>query len=383
MKIAYIGDLINHGTSLQTPGTSLIILLSEMEDVSKIDVYCPRENTTTEEFKIPKNVNIISFYSYDNFISISRLLSVRWKSYDLVIFNMLPTGFGKGTISNLMALITPLLLIKSLKVKNIKILYHNSKFTTDIKKLGYNSFYNSVRSYFLGKLERIIFKNIPTYVILDLYKERIDRAIGKNLVLSLDTRYLDAIPTIYINNYMDIKLIKIDKSDVPVILLHGFWGPQKNLELVLSTLFILRNEGVKFKLIISGGINTHFSNYKAKFNKLIADYSDTVDEYLGYVKEKEIMNIFLKSDLIILPYNTPGGHSGVLDQSMFFEVPTIAFDFPEYREQSLGSQNVKLIKPEELITVLKEVLNFEEKNDIINIESKIRFVRKNIKSILD
>ena len=145
MKIAYIGDLINHGTSLQTHGTSLIILLSEMEDVSKIDVYCPRENTTTEEFKIPKNVNIISFYSYDNFISISRLLSVRWKSYDLVIFNMLPTGFGKGTISNLMALITPLLLIKSLKVKNIKILYHNSKFTTDIKKLGYNSFYNRIK----------------------------------------------------------------------------------------------------------------------------------------------------------------------------------------------------------------------------------------------
>ena len=383
MKIAYVGDFINHGTSLQTPGTSLVILLSGMEDVSIIDVYCPEANKKTEEFKIPKNVNIISFYMYDNFISIARLLSIPWKSYDLVIFNMLPTGFGRGSLSNAMALVTPLLLTKLFKLNNIKIIYHNSVFTNDIKKLGYGSLYDSIRSYFLGKLERIIFKNIPTYVILNLYKKRIDTAIGNNLVRLLDTRYLDAIPTIYTNNFMDNKLIKTEKSDMPVILLHGFWGPQKNIELVLSTLSKLRDEGIKFKLIISGGINNHFPNYETTFKKLLDYYSNIVDEYLGYVKEKEIMNIFLKSDLIILPYNTPGGHSGVLDQSMFFEVPTITFDFPEYREQSLSSQNVKLIKPEELIIFLKTLLNFNEKNDTLNIESKIRFICNNIESILE
>ena len=120
MKIAYIGDFIDHGTSLQTAGTSLVILLSELENITSIDVYCPKGNKLTEEFNTPNKVNIISFYMYNNFISIARLLSVPWKSYDLVIFNMLPTGFGKSSISNATALAIPLLLTKLLKIKNIK-----------------------------------------------------------------------------------------------------------------------------------------------------------------------------------------------------------------------------------------------------------------------
>ncbi len=54
MKIAYIGDFINHGTSLQTSGTPLVIILSRMENVASIDVYCPKINKVTEEFQIPK-----------------------------------------------------------------------------------------------------------------------------------------------------------------------------------------------------------------------------------------------------------------------------------------------------------------------------------------
>ena len=61
MRVAYVGDFINHGTSLQTPGTSLVILLSGMENVTSVDVYCPEINRTIEDFKNPGNVKIISF----------------------------------------------------------------------------------------------------------------------------------------------------------------------------------------------------------------------------------------------------------------------------------------------------------------------------------
>ena len=84
-------------------------------------------------------------------------------------------------------------------------------------------------------------------------------------------------------------------------------------------------------------------------------------EYLGYVKEKNIIDIFIKADIILLPYNVPGGHSGVLEQSIFFEVPTIAFDFPEYREQALGNPIIKLVRPEELGEILIAMLNSTKK----------------------
>ncbi|KQB35976.1 MULTISPECIES: glycosyltransferase [Acidiplasma] len=383
MKIAYIGDFINHGTSLQTSGTPLVIILSRMENVASIDVYCPKINKVTEEFQIPKNVNIISFYRYDHPLSIIRLLRVQWNNYDVVIFNMLPTGFGNTSIANATALIIPLFLTKLLRIRNIKIIYHNSVFTNDFKMLGYNSFYNRIRSNILRGVEKIIFKNIPTYVLLNLYKERIDKAIGENKVHVLNAHYLEAITTIYMNNLIEKKFLEINKSETLTILLHGYWGPQKNIELALSNLSKLKNKGAKFRLIISGGVNSHFPDYESKFKNLLDLYSNIIYEYLGYVQEKDLINIFLKADLILLPYNVPGGHSGVLEQGMFFEVPIIAFDFPEYREQASGNPTVKLIKPEDLSTVLMSNLNSNKKNDIIEIENKIILVNDNIKSILD
>lgn len=383
VKIAYVGDFINYGTSLQTSGTSLVILLSGMENVTSIDVYCPKVNRIMEEFKIPKKVKVIDFFLYDNSISIARLLMIKWKVYDLVIFNLLPTGFGKRSIPNAMALVTPLLLTKLFRINDIKIIYHNSVFTNDVKNLGYNSPYNKIRSHLLGILEKIIFKKVPTYVLLNIYKERIDNVIGKNLVRVLDASYLEAITTVYMNNLIDKVLIKTEKSKVPTILLHGFWGPQKNIEMALSSLFKLKDDGIKFRLIISGGVNLHFPDYEAKFKKILDSYSNIIDEYIGYVKEKDIMSIFLKADLLILPYNTPGGHSGVIEQGKFFEVPTLAFDFPEYKEQANGNPIVKLIKPEELYITLASVLNSNQRPNIIKIENKIILTSHNVESILN
>lgn len=383
MKIAYVGDFINHGTSLQTSGTSLVILLSRIENVASVDVYCPEKYKIFEEFKTPENVRINGFYRYDNPISLIKLLGISWKSYDLVIFNILPTGFGKGSISNATALAIPLLLTKLLRINNIKIIYHNSVYTNDIKTLGYNSVYDRIRSYFLGRMEKTMFKSIPTYVLLDLYKARIDKAIGKNMVRVLNARYLEAITTVYMNNLIDRELIETEKSEIPVILLHGFWGPQKNIELALSNLLKLRNNGKKFRLVISGGINTHFPNYEAEFKKLLDLYSNAIDEYLGYVKEKDLMDIFLKTDLLILPYNTPGGHSGVLEQGMFFELLSIAIDFPEYKEQANGSSLVKLTERGNFGEIVMLSLNSNEKKKIVLIKSKVILIQNNIKLILN
>ena len=116
--------------------------------------------------------------------------------------------------------------------------------------------------------------------------------------------------------------------------------------------------------------------------KTMKSYSNVIYKYLGYVKEKELIDVFINSNVILLPYKTPGGHSGVLEQAMFFNVSVIAFDFPEYREQSEGNNMVKLIRQEDLGSALIDTLNSITKNSYINIENKIKLVRNNIKSIL-
>ena len=110
MRIAYVGDLINHGKSLQTIGTSVVILLSLLGDVDSIDVFCPEENEKVEKFELPQKVRLYESYRYDDSISILRLLKIHWYDYDVVIFNMLPTGFGIRTLPNAFALFVPITL---------------------------------------------------------------------------------------------------------------------------------------------------------------------------------------------------------------------------------------------------------------------------------
>ena len=100
--------------------------------------------------------------------------------------------------------------------------------------------------------------------------------------------------------------------------------------------------GGKFKLDVSGSVNYHFLEYERKFHELLHSYSDIIDEYAGPITEKGIMKIFLNVSLLILHYNTSEGHSWVLDQAIFFEVPTVAIDFPEYRDQTMEISFVKL-----------------------------------------
>ncbi|MEM0135459.1 MAG: glycosyltransferase [Thermoplasmatales archaeon] len=381
MRIAYVGDFINHGKSLQTPGTSIVILLSMIDEVDSIDVYCPEQNQNIEDFKLPHNVNLIPFYKYDDSISILRLLSLRKSNYDRIIFNLLPTGFGTKSAPNLFGLLTPLFLRILFKLKNVRVIYHNSVFTNDIRKLGYDSFFNKFRAFFLGFIERELFKNLETFVLLDLYEKRIKRKIGLNKVKVMKGSYLDAITSVYINGKMTEEFHHVE-NDLPVILMHGSWGPQKNLELGLSSLRKLKQSGKNFKLIISGGINHHFPGYEKRFNDLIRLYSDVIRTYVGYVKEKDIMELFLQADLVVLPYNTPGGQSGVLEQTIFFEVPTVAISFPEYKEQSQGAANVLLCSPENLSVYVKEALLNLTPTKMVSVHSKVLSAINNTKLLL-
>lgn len=382
VKIAYVGDFINHGKSLQTTGTPIVILLSLLEEVGSIDLFCPEENEKTEEFELPSKVILREFYRYDDSKSILRLLKIPWTNYDIVLFNMLPTGYGSGTVANATALFVPILLRKFFRQKNIRVIYHNSVFTNNVKALGYNSAFDKIRSFVLRVVEKSLFKNLDTFVLLDLYKKRIDKAIGKNRVHVLKSRYLEAITSAYINNVMNQEHLKLEKSDILTILMHGSWGPQKNIELGLSSLKKLREEGSKFKLVLSGGLNHHFPDYEKEFNRMLHSYSDIIDEYIGHVAERDIMDIFLKADMLLLPYNTPGGHSGVLEQAIFFELPTVAIDFPEFREEAKITTNIVFANKENFFFEIKRYLNCLKEEREVNIRGKIIEARINVKRLL-
>lgn len=382
MKISYVGDFVNHGKSLSPTGTSLVFLLSKSENVDLIDVYCPHVNESIEPLNIPPKVNIYETYKYNSSVSLLKLLHLRKSNYDKIIFNMLSTSFGSSSITNAIGLIIPIIMSKFFRMQNIEIVYHNSVLTNDIDKLGYSSHYDRFRSRVLKIIEITIFKHVKTFVLLNIYKEIIDKSIGQNKVKYLNATYLEAFSTIFINGLEDKETIEIDKiEEAPKLLLHGNWGPQKNIELAIKTLHKIRKSGVKFNLTITGAINYHFPGYREHFFKVLEEY-DFLMYYKGYISEKDIFDLFSDADLLLLPYNTPGGHSAVLEQAKLFEVPTVAIDFREYKEQAENSINIKLCSIGDFYAVVLNSLQNIRHAKKLKIQKKLNNCMENISKLL-
>ena len=75
----------------------------------------------------------------------------------------------------------------------------------------------------------------------------------------------------------------------------------------------------------------------------------------------------------------------MLEQAIFFEVPTIAIDFPEFREQTEGIDFVRLIDSRDSLKLIaKEFLqNGSTRNSKLNVKEKIELAVCNIQKLLE
>ncbi len=385
MHIAYVGNFHNFGTSAANTTTAMVYLMSELKEVESIDVFCGYPNTNIEETFVPDKVRIIPTFNSSDPLSTLNLYRIKWKKYDTVIFNILPTAFGKSSLLNMFGLLSPYILTK-FGNKNMRVVYHNSTFTNDVEKLGYNSPIDRIRKIILTMVEMRIFTSLPVYMPLMMYVNKIRHKNKKALVKYLDMRYFEAVPTIYINALSKNKFMERNKNQNKIILLHGYWGPQKNLELALKNLMKLRNTGIEFHLILSGGINSNFPAYVNYFNQLVKTYSKVIDERHGYVSEKDILKLVLRSDLVLIPYNVPGGHSGVLETAITFDTQVICIRHPEFEEQASGLNGVILTDSDHFYDDLKMSLerdhNYNNKTSI-DISEKIMQATESVRQLLN
>jgi hypothetical protein len=67
LRIAYIGDFINHCDILSTSGTPIVFILARHQEVEEVSVYCPYENKKTESIEIQDKIRVIEKYRYGGF----------------------------------------------------------------------------------------------------------------------------------------------------------------------------------------------------------------------------------------------------------------------------------------------------------------------------
>ena len=81
-------------------------------------------------------------------------------------------------------------------------------------------------------------------------------------------------------------------------------------------------------MIVAGTSHPNFPEFLDEFAKRSIPYV----EYLGYVPEENIAQIFRMADVVVIPYFTTTGTSGVFHLACGYGRPIVASNLPEIRE---------------------------------------------------
>ncbi len=379
-----ICNILNHGKTYDQWSTSFIIALSKLKNVERVAAVVPPSNGA-EDIVFPSNCDIFPLLNFKNPLSIlSVVFRIRKNDENPIIIVYGPTAFGRGNLPNLFGMFLPIIITIFTK-KDVKIISQGSVFTHDSETLGYNSFFDTLRKKIIMMIEKFVYIRIRTYFQLNFYSDKITRKLnGKIIPRVLKSDYIDPVTTLYLNGIDSVQSIDRKRNkDQVMILLHGFWGPQKDLEVALQAVMKAKRKCQNITLTVSGGINHHFPDFEEYFKNIINKYQSVIDIYRGYVKEKELSALFLENDIVLMPYRASGGQSGVLEMASFFENIVVCTDFPEFQEEK-KSDKVILTSLKNFSTSLdKAILLTKFMRNQIDVQNKIDLVHKNIEQFIE
>lgn len=113
------------------------------------------------------------------------------------------------------------------------------------------------------------------------------------------------------------------------ILYIGYIAPYKDIRALTEAYYGVKGQLPGVRLIIAG--TTH-PNYLKDFEALKCHIEQDGILYLGYVPDEQVPNLVMGAYLIVLPYRTCTGTSGIVHFVSTFGRPIIATDLPEFRE---------------------------------------------------
>ncbi|MBV9670740.1 MAG: glycosyltransferase [Acidobacteriales bacterium] len=116
------------------------------------------------------------------------------------------------------------------------------------------------------------------------------------------------------------------------ILAIGHWGTYKRLETLLEAFTEVQTRVPEARLLI-GGANHHTT--PRYWEDLAEKYKDNDRiNFLGYVAEDDIPELFATSSILVMPYDSATGSSGPAHQACQYGVPIVCADIHDFREMA-------------------------------------------------
>ncbi|MEI7643167.1 MAG: glycosyltransferase [Chloroflexales bacterium] len=230
--------------------------------------------------------------------------AVRAAAPAAVLFNIQFATFGRGKISGGLGLLAPAL-VRAMGLPTI-VLLHNIIETVDLKQAGFAANPLMVRLIQLAgaALTRALLRADLVALTIPKYVELIESRYGATNVLLAPHGAFDDSPRPI-----------VEPPDNPLqIMTFGKFGTYKRVEPLVEAFRNLPAPGrPPLELVIAGTDSPNAPGYLESVRQRYADVPGI--RFTGYVAEEDVPTIFTQAAMLVLPYTSTTGSSGVLHQA--------------------------------------------------------------------
>ncbi len=239
---------------------------------------------------------------------------------DIVWFNLVFSSFGSNPFAAFLGLLTPAV-VRAAGFFAHTTLHHLME-NIDLHDAG-------VRHPMLYRVAgavatRMLLVSNSTTVLLPAYRRTLlEKYHGKNVHLRAHGIF-SAEP-----QFPDFSLRNNPERR---ILAFGKWGTYKKVELLVEAYEEIARRVPKCKLVIAGENHPAAPGYLESIAERCKHRDDV--EITGYVPEDRIPDLFRSASVMVMPYTSAGGSSGVAHQACQFGVPIVCAEISDFREMA-------------------------------------------------
>ncbi len=242
------------------------------------------------------------FNSYTNIINVTKAIGE--VKPDAVLFNLQFMKFGDKKVAAALGLMLPLI-CKIKKIPSI-VLLHNILEEVDLGTAGFTS--NKIMQKIYGVIGATLTKIILQADIVAVTMQK--------YVDVLETKYHAKNVTLIPHGTFEISARPNYKTkEGPLqVMTFGKFGTYKKVEAMIEAVEKVReNTGLDLEVVIAGTDNPNVPGYLESVQKKYSYVSNV--RFTGYVEEEEVAPLFQDSAVVVFPYTSTTGSSGVLHQA--------------------------------------------------------------------
>ena len=291
------------------------------------------------------------FNSFKNVLSIAK--AIKNSKPDAVLYNLQFMKFGDNKVAAALGLFSPWI-TKLMKVPTI-VLLHNIMETVDLSSAGFTD----------SKLKAKIYNMIGSFLtIIVLKADKVALTINK-YVITLESKYLANNLVLIPHGTFEIpQEPSYELAEGPLkIMTFGKFGTYKKVESLIEAVEMVRKEtGRDLEIVIAGTDNPNTPGYLSKVEKSYAHVPQLT--FTGYVAEEDVPVIFSESAMVVFPYTSTTGSSGVLHQAGSYGKAVVMPDLGDLsilvKDEGYRGEFFNPLSTESLASAIKELVVNED-----------------------